>query len=106
MGFRRPLSKMKKATVTDDRPVLVTTKHRGVFFGFACETSGETIKLRRGRLCIYWSADLHGFMGLASVGPNKNCKIGPPVDIEVRDITAVVEVTPEAAAKWESGPWS
>ena len=27
------------------RPVLVTTVHRGVFFGYATDTSGDTIKL-------------------------------------------------------------
>lgn len=92
------------AKVTE-RAVLVTTAHRGVFFGYASETSGSTIKLRNARLCVYWSADLHGFMGLASHGPNGNCKIGPPATIEVRDVTAVVEVEPEAAAKWEKATW-
>lgn len=91
--------------ITKERAVLVTTAHRGVFFGFAEEASGTTVKLRAARLCIYWSTDLQGFMGLASMGPNKNCKIGPSADIEVRDITSVVEVTPEAAAKWVSAKW-
>ena len=89
-----------------ERAVLVMTAHRGVFFGYASETGGETIKLRASRLCVYWSADLHGFMGLASIGPNLNCKIGPPADIELRDITAVVEVSDEAVTKWEKGPWA
>jgi hypothetical protein len=89
-----------------ERAVLVTTSHRGVFFGYAAETSGETISLRAARLCVYWSADLRGFMGLASHGPNGNCKIGPAANIELRDITAVVEVSPAAAEKWEKAPWS
>lgn len=89
-----------------ERAVLVTTAHKGVFFGNATDTSGATIKLRAARLCVYWSSDLHGFMGLASHGPNGNCRIGPPADIEVRDITAVVEVTPDAAKKWEAAKWS
>jgi hypothetical protein len=89
-----------------ERAVLVTTAHKGVFFGYSADTAGTTIKLRSGRMCIYWSADLHGFMGLASIGPGRDCKIGPSADIEVRDITAVVEVTPEAAAKWEKSPWA
>ena len=83
-----------------ERAVLVTTAHRGVFFGYAKETSGSTINLRAARLCIYWSADLRGFMGLASHGPNSNCRIGPSADIEVRDVTSVSEVTPEAEEKW------
>lgn len=86
----------------NERPVLVTTEHRGVFFGFAEDTTGETIALKRARNCIYWSADVGGFMGLAAKGPSNNCKIGPAADIELRAITSVSEVTPDAAAKWES----
>jgi len=87
------------------RAVVVTTAHRGVFFGYATETHGEQIALTKSRLCVYWSADLKGFMGLASHGPSKNCKIGPAADITLRSITAVLEVTPEAEAKWLSAPW-
>lgn len=87
---------------TKERPVICTTAHRGVFFGYATDTNGETISLKRSRLCIYWSADLRGFMGLASHGPNSSCKIGPAADITLRSITAVLEVTPEAEAKWNS----
>lgn len=83
-----------------ERPVLVTTEHKGVFFGWATETAGSIIALKRCRLCIYWSVDMRGFMGLASIGPSKDCKIGPPADIELRDITSVTECTPEAAEKW------
>lgn len=89
-----------------ERYVLVTTEHRGVFAGFAADTSGDTIKLRAGRNCIYWSASLKGFLGLASSGPDSTCKIGPAADIELRKITSVVEVTTEAQAKWEASPWN
>lgn len=88
-----------------ERAVVVTTAHRGVFFGYATQTSGETIKLRAARLCVYWTPDLRGFMGLASHGPSDSCKIGPAADIELRSITSVVEVSAEAAARWEKGPW-
>jgi hypothetical protein len=88
-----------------ERPVLVTTAHRGVFFGYATKTDGETIELKRARLCVYWSADVRGFMGLAAKGPSASCRIGPPADIEVRAITSVVEVTPEAATKWDAASW-
>ncbi len=87
------------------RAVLVTTAHRGVFMGYARATDGETIKLEQARLCVYWSADVKGFMGLASSGPSKTCKIGPPADIELRAVTAVAEVTQEAEAKWNAAPW-
>lgn len=86
----------------NDRPVLVTTAHRGVFFGYATETSGQVIDLKRAQLVISWSSDLRGFMGLASHGPSSNCNIGRPADIQLRDITAVVECTEAAAKKFES----
>ena len=88
------------------RPVLVTTTHRGVFFGFATDTDGSTIKLTQAHNCVYWSRDVKGFLGLAANGPSEGCRVGPAADIELRDITSVSEVTPEAVAKWESTPWS
>ena len=93
------------ASKTMQRAVLVTTEHRGVFFGYATKTDGETITLSKARLCVYWSADVKGFMGLASGGPSATCKIGPPADITLRAITAVAEVTPAAVKAWESAPW-
>jgi hypothetical protein len=94
------------AKKTDERAVLVTTAHRGVFFGHAIETDGDVIKLRAARLCVHWSSDLRGFMGLASHGPGPGCRIGPAADIELRSITSVVEVSPEAVKRWEAAPWS
>ena len=89
-----------------ERAVIVTTEHRGVFFGYATETDGEVIHLKRSRLCVYWSADVKGFMGLAAGGPTSGCRIGPPADISLRKITAVLEVSPDAVEAWERQPWS
>jgi len=100
----------KKASVptkaNKERAVIVTTAHRGVFFGYATATGGETIKLRAGRNVIFWSADTKGFMGLASSGPGNGSRVGPAADIELRNVTAVVECSSAAAAKWESSPWN
>lgn len=90
----------------DPRAVIVTTEHRGVFFGYAHDTDGEQIKLQKARLCLFWSTDVKGFMGLASGGPTKKCRIGPPADITLRKITAVLECTPQAAEAWEAAPWT
>jgi len=87
------------------RPVLVTTVHRGVFFGYATDTDGDTIKLKDCRNCVYWPTEQKGFVGLAANGPEKNARVGPKADIEVRNVTSVSEVTPEAAKRWESAPW-
>lgn len=93
----------KKAAT--ERAVLVTTSHRGVFFGYATETDGEVIKLRAARNCLYWPTENKGFLGLASMGPVKGARVGPAADIELRDITCVAECTPAAASAWEAAPW-
>jgi hypothetical protein len=85
--------------------VMVTTQHRGVFFGYTDDYAGESIMLRRARNCLYWSAEVKGFAGLAATGPTKNCRVGPSVDIQLRDITSVSLVTAEAAKAWEAAPW-
>lgn len=88
-----------------ERAVLVTTANRGVFFGYAVDTDGDTIKLRAARNCIQWRG-LRGFLGLASEGPTNQCRIGPAADIEVRNITLVAECTAAAVEAWERAPWS
>jgi hypothetical protein len=89
-----------------ERGVVVTTTHRGVFFGYAAETDGEIIKLRAARNCLYWPTENKGFMGLASLGPVKGARVGPAADISLRDITSVIECTPDAVQAWENAPWS
>lgn len=85
-----------------ERPVLVTTEFCGVFFGYAEDTSGDTITLTRARNCIYWPSGQGGFMGLASEGPAKGARIGATVEkIELRKVTSVTEVSETAAQKWQ-----
>jgi hypothetical protein len=98
--------KEKPVLAAAERPVLVTTQHRGVFFGYATNTDGERIKLRGARCACYWSRDVKGFLGLANQGPTKFCRIGPPADIELRNITSVAEVTADATKAWEAAPWN
>lgn len=88
-----------------ERPVIVTTEYRGVFFGYADDTSGDTITLKRARNCIYWSAKTGGFMGLASIGPQDGSRVGQAVDaIELRKVTSVIEMSVPAVAAWEREP--
>ena len=89
-----------------ERAFLVTTAHRGVFFGYAKDTSGDTIRLRAARNCIYWPASNKGFLGLANMGPQPGSKVGPPANIELRNITCVAEVTMDAVELWENAPWA
>lgn len=94
-----------KKSKNEARAVLVTTEYRGVFFGYADDTSGDVIKLKKARNCVYWSTDVKGFLGLAQNGPSAGCRIGPPADVELRKITCVAEMTPAAVAAWEGAPW-
>ena len=88
-----------------ERAVLVTTGNRGVFFGYATDTSGQNIVLRNARNCIQWRG-LKGFLALASEGPNAQCRIGPAAaSFDARNVTGVADCTPEAIAAWESAPW-
>src|ERR1700722_13989377 len=96
----------RKKPEEKERAVIVTTQHRGVFFGYAEETDGDVIKLRNARNCLFWSRGVRGFMRLAATGPDKKPRVGPAADIEVRNITSVIECTPEAVKAWEAAPWS
>jgi hypothetical protein len=95
-------------TTNKDIAMVVTTEKRGVFFGWAPADSvnKEKMRLRDARLCVSWSADVKGFMGLAAKGPTKGCRIGPIAPaITAFDITSAIECTPEAVEAWEKAPW-
>jgi hypothetical protein len=103
------VSKAKEQGVNPTmRPVMVTTEFRGVFFGYMeNEPTNGSITIKQAQNCVYWSQDVKGFMGLAASGPTKNCKVGPAVpSLTLNKVTAVVEVTPEAAEKWKAMPWA
>lgn len=87
------------------KAVLVTTEFRGVFFGYVKDDkkSPDKFTLTGARNCIYWSRDVGGFLGLASNGPSKDCRVGARVDeLTVYKITSVTPVDPAAAKKWEA----
>lgn len=88
--------------------VLVTTEHRGVFFGYLVgEPSKEKVMLSDARNVVYWTNHERGFLGLASAGPGKGCRVGPQVsELTLWDITSVAAVSDEAKAAWEASPWA
>lgn len=96
--------------MANGKAILVTTAHRGVFFGYVPEETDLTqtiLKLERARLCVFWSSEIRGFMGLSVTGPNKNCKIGPAAkSITLQSITSILECTDEAIKNWEKEPWN
>jgi hypothetical protein len=46
------------------RPVIVCTEFKGVFFGYASDTTGDSIQLSSARMAIYWGTS-RGVMELA-----------------------------------------
>lgn len=86
-----------------ERPVIVCTEFRGVFFGYAEDTSGDVIHLKRARMTVSFGTT-RGVMELAETGPTTRSKISARADIEVRKVTSIFEVTQSAADKWESAP--
>jgi hypothetical protein len=87
--------------------VVVTTIHRGVFFGELLSEDGDVVGLKDARNCAYWPVETRGFLGLAFSGPPKGSKVGQAApSLTLRGVTSISECTPEAVEKWESAPWS
>lgn len=87
--------------------VVITTAHRGVFFGYIPKlTDAKSITAKKVRMAVYWSADVRGVLGLAATGPVSGCKITPAVDeMVINDVTSVMKCTDEAVKAWEK-VWS
>jgi len=96
------------STKKNKTPVIVTTAHRGVFFGYAtAPDDAESIRIENARMVVYWSPDVRSVVGLAANGPTKACRIGPAAPaIVLRNVTAVIECSDEAAKKFEAQVWS
>jgi hypothetical protein len=106
--MRTDLNEKGVEMATKKRPVIVCTESRGVFFGFTTDPKGaDPMILRDAQMCIYWSRDVKGVLGLGATGPSRECRITKPVPkLEVRRVTAVIDVTPEAVNAWQAVPWS
>ncbi len=99
---------MKASQKAKPTPLIVTTVHKGVFFGYGdATTTAETIRITDARMCVYWSEDVKGIVGLAANGPTKSCKIGPAAPaITLQGVTSIMEVTKIAEEKWQEAPWN
>jgi hypothetical protein len=94
-------TKTKATTTNSERPVIVCTEYKGVFFGYAHDTAGDSIHLRGARMAIRWRTT-RGVMQLAETGPPPEATISARADLELRKITCVMEVTPIAVTTWEA----
>ena len=98
---------MKEKPNQKRQPLVVTTANRGVFFGYAEPTTENIIRLEEAQMCVYWSADVRGVLGLASKGPSKNCKITAPINaMTLQGVTSIMECTETSEAAWKSQPWA
>lgn len=88
------------------KPLVITTLHKGVFFGYGTPSDSKTIRLENCRMCVYWSAETKGVLGLAAIGPMNGSKITPSVPaMTLQDVTGCMEVSSEASKVWEKGLW-
>ncbi len=85
---------------TGFRPVILTTKYRGIFFGYADRTDCDPIDLKGASMALSWGADNYGVIGLARFGPIDGSVISASADMSVRKITGVIEVSKEAEFRW------
>lgn len=104
---------MAKQKETKGVPVLITTDNtkRGVFMGWIdekdCELPlKEELEAREVRMCVYWSTDVKGVLGLAANGPSANCRISPAVKkAMIKGVTHISEISEEAVKAWRKEPW-
>jgi len=87
------------------KAVIITTEHRGVFFGYVeddTDLTQTTLGLKDARMAIRWQTT-KGIAELAKEGPNEDSIIGDQADWPViHKVTGVMMVTPEAEKKWIS----
>lgn len=91
-------------------PVLITTDNtkRGVFMGYVDpDKASETVlEAEEVRMCVYWSKEVKGVLGLAATGPDKHCKITKATPkARLHGVTAVMDITKQAEKAWKSEPW-
>lgn len=89
------------AKVIKYRPVIVCTEYRGVFFGYAADTAGDTVKLTAAKMAIRFGTT-RGVLELANTGPTPSSKISMSADILLHKVTSVLEVTPAAEKAWKN----
>jgi hypothetical protein len=91
-----------KAVVTTD------STRRGVFFGEVVKKNiiEGTCVLKNAQMCVYWSAETKGVLGLAKIGPQIGSKITPIIpELELNGVTSIMKVTKEAEKRWREEPW-
>ena len=106
--------KQVKQVKQDEQAVVISTAHRGVFFGYATVSAidawerdtNASIKLRRARMCLVWPTTQRGYPGLVADGPHEGARVSPPASsLTFANVASVGDATPLSVARWESAPW-
>ena len=86
-----------------ERAVIVTTSHRGTFYGMTYDSieNADMFRLRNARCVIRWGTT-GGFNELAATGPTGSTKASPMADMEINAVTCVLDVSEIAKAKWDA----
>jgi hypothetical protein len=108
MGYGTHFTVIRSNPMPEQKPkVVVTTKHRGVFFGTLESRDGREVVLSDARVCVHWSAKTRGVNGLAATGPLEGSRVSKAAPRQdVLDITSILYCSAEAIKQWESEPWS
>ena len=86
--------------------VVVTTSHQGVFAGVLESRDGDSVVLVSVQVCVYWSKQTRGVLGLASIGPQPGSRVSPCAPRgEVLCVTSITQTTASARKSWEAAPW-
>ena len=92
--------------MSEKRFVVVCTEKRGVFGGVVEDSTADPITMFDAQMCVRWSQDVRGVVGLAATGPTTDCRVTKPApEARLYNITAVFDATDEAAEAWRSCPW-
>jgi len=86
--------------------VVVTTDKKGVFAGVLKEMKSSEVLLTEASMCVYWSAETMGVLGLASLGPQKGSKVSPQApEIFLNGVTGIFVCSKKAQKLWGEQPW-
>lgn len=85
-------------------PVLVTTKNRGIYYGYMVIDKGPAaVTLAQARVVAEWDCGQEGFLALATKGPRDRAHVSPPcVELTIYDIDTVALVSTEAVEEWDN----
>jgi hypothetical protein len=91
--------------------VLITTdeQKRGVFKAKIDPADADKIDIpaEEVQMCVKWSEEVRGVLGLAANGPTKHCRITPVFEGHgvIKGVTLVLQMSDKAVKAWKSCPW-